>query len=42
MSRGINENALVIGNLKLSQGNINSDTMLTLSQKLVNHSDILQ
>jgi hypothetical protein len=42
MSRGINENALVIGNLKLSQGNINSDTMLTLSQELVNHSDILE
>jgi len=42
MSRGINENALVIGNLKLSQGNINSDTMLTLSQELVNHSHILE
>uniref|UniRef100_A0A6N2M073 Uncharacterized protein n=1 Tax=Salix viminalis TaxID=40686 RepID=A0A6N2M073_SALVM len=42
MSRGINDSAVVLGGLKLPQGNINGDATLTLSLELVKHPGVLE
>nr|KYP42507.1 hypothetical protein KK1_036089 [Cajanus cajan] len=42
VSRSINDCAVVLGGLKLPQGNINCDSSFTLSLKLVKHPCILE
>ena len=42
VSRGINDRAVVLGGLKLPQGDINGDTSLTLGLELVKHPGVLE
>uniref|UniRef100_A0A453IBK5 Uncharacterized protein n=1 Tax=Aegilops tauschii subsp. strangulata TaxID=200361 RepID=A0A453IBK5_AEGTS len=42
VTRGINDGAVVLGGLKLPEGNIDGDTSLTLGLELVKHPGVLE